>query len=1002
MARKKILGLDLGTSSIGWSFIELDEENETGKISGGSSRIFEPPVEEKSGEPKNVKRRTARGQRRLLARRAMRRDSMIRHLVKAGLFPATHEEQQALMNAENPYHLRTIGLDNQLTPYQFGRALFHINERRGFKSNKKTDKKDKENSKMLAGISELEKQITASGSRTLGEHLYRLSRNGGKTRCRHTRRSMYEAEFETLWKAQQGFNPALDDELKERIRKTIFDQRPLRIQKGLVGLCSLEKKWDRVNSEGKRFKSGKKRCMRAHPFFQRFRFLQDVNAMKINGAPLTIEQRKSLIESLEKHQIVTWKGVRRTFKLGELDQINLERSETKELHGADTSCRMREAVGKEQWAALDEKTKEGIFEAITTIEIKDDDPTPILKLLTRKFGLKKEAAQKLAALPLELEPGYANLSLKAIKKLLPHLENGLLYSDAVIEAGYVKKVETKDHPKLDAPSFLRNPVVMRALHETRKVVNAICAKYGAPDEIRVELARDLKLSQRRKSELKSEQTAGKKERDSAIDEIKKRGVERPSEEDILKYRLWLEMECKCPYTGKPIGIETLFTSDIDIEHIIPFSRSLDDSFGNKTLCFHDENLRKGNRTPLKAYGADEQRWGEITQNIKHLRQKNEGKYSRFFMKELPDDLPSRYLNDTRYISREAGDYLRAICKNVNVTKGGITAILRREWGLNSLLHAPAGDEVKTKNRDDHRHHAIDAVVIALTTKGTINRLSRASGGGWRIRIPDFTPPWPSFRQEMEGLVKNMVVSHRPSRKISGALHEETNYGPTSEKGVFVYRKKVEDIKTSMLEKIRDEGIRKIIMAQVERHGGDIKKAAAEGYFITGKDGSKMPIKKVRIGENKGNVRLILDAEGKPYRAVEYGSNHHVEIFESPDGNKWEGRFVTMMEAARRARLSKGKDAIVNRTPDADKTGWKFIMSLAPNDMVRIGQDGEGEIYRLQKMSGATTQIVFRKHNSGIVELNDKSFLNIMPNPLNKRGCQKIRVTPIGEVKPAHD
>ncbi len=1001
MARKKILGLDLGTSSIGWSFIELDEENQTGNISGGSSRIFEPPVEDTiKWEPKNVKRRTARGQRRLLARRAMRRDSMVRHLVNAGLFPATNEEQQALMNAENPYRLRAIGLDMALTPHQLGRALFHINERRGFKSNKKTDKKDKENSKMLAEISELEKQMTASGSRTLGEHLYRLFRNGGKTRCLHTRRSMYEAEFEALWKAQQSFNPTFDDAQKAHIKETIFYQRPLRIQKGLVGLCTFES-WKAKDAEGREFTTGKKRCMRAHPLFQRFRFLQDVNAMKINGSPLTTEQRNALIESLERHQKVSWKGVRRTFKLEE-HHINLERGETKELHGADTSCRMREAVGKEQWAALDEKTKEGIFEAITTIEPKDDDPASILKLLTRKFRLKKEAAQKLAALSMELEPGYANLSLKAIKKLIPHLENGILYSEAVMEAGYVKKVETKDHPKLDAPPFLRNPVVMRALHETRKVVNAICAKYGAPDEIRVELARDLKLSQRRKSELKSEQKAGQNERKYAINVIRERGVERPSEEDILKYRLWQEMGFKCPYTGKAIGIETLFTSDIDIEHIIPFSQSLDDSFGNKTLCFHDENLRKGNRTPWEAYGSDEQRWGEITQNIKHLKQRNEGKYSRFFMKELTDDLPTRYLNDTRYISREAGNYLRTICKNVNVTKGGITAILRREWGLNSLLHAPAGDEMKTKNRDDHRHHAIDAAVIALTTKGTINRLSQASGGGWRIRIPDFTPPWPSFRQEMEGLVKMMVVSHRPSRKISGALHEETNYGPTAEKGKFVYRKKIEDLKTPMLGKIRDEGIQRIIMAKVEQHDGDIKKAAAGGFFLTGKDGNKIPIKKVRIRENKGNVRLILDAEKKPYRAVEYGSNHHVEIFESPDGNKWEGRFVTMMEAARRARLSKGKEAIVNHMPDVDKTGWKFVMSLAPNDMVRIGLDGEGEIYRLQKMSGATTQIVFRKHNSGIVELNDKSFLNIMLNPLKKRGCQKIRITPIGEVKPAHD
>lgn len=1034
MARKKILGLDLGTSSVGWALIEQDEEKEAGNLIGLGSRIFEPPVEAKTEEPKNLKRRSKRSMRRLLARRAMRRDTLVRRLVKAGLLPASPQERDALMNAENPYRLRALGLDAPLTLYQFGRALFHIDERRGFLSNKKSAKgkdKKKENGEILKEISTLGEEITDSGARTLGEYLYRLQRQAEKNRetaplrRRHTSRKMYETEFEALWNAQQKHHPELTDDLKKRVRDTIFFQRPLRLQKGLVGLCTFFQ-WRAKDDKGKEFTTGKKRCMRAHPLYQRFRMLQDMNGMRINGECLTPADRNKLIAKLEKSKELSWEQVRKVLNLpDERDIINLER-DSKKLKGLHTVQQLEKIIGKIGWAALDEKNREGIFEAITTIDDEEENPVRVINLLTGKFGLSREVAEKLANLG--LEESYAPLSLKAIKIILPHLESGMVYMARDENAGAlnaaVKQLRDKGtisaserhfitaaskmlgvadirtgRPKLPAAPLIRNPVVQRALNETRRVVNAIIAKHGVPDEIQVELARDLKLSRDRRTDLIKEQNAAGKERDEAKKFFEEHGRQ-ASGEDILKYRLWKECGAKCPYTGKSISEGQLLgaSGEVHIEHIIPFSRSFDDGFNNKTLCFADENRTKNNFTPMEAYGRDEQRWGEIMQNIQRLPN---AKRNRFTMKELPTDLPSRYLNDTRYMSREARDYLRIICPTVRATKGGLTAKLRYFWGLNGILREGEENPQNKKNREDHRHHAIDAAVIALTSAGALQRLSRANAIEGRVHADDFQPPWVGFRADVAGKVKTMIVSHRPSRKISGALHEETNYGKTGEAGVFVSRKPVETLTDKMIENIRDEAIRQIIQDGVQRHG-DLKKAASAGFFIVGKEGRKCLIKRVRVlgTISEGSYNIFKDAQGNPYRAAPYGNNHHVEIFESPDGNKWEGRFVTAMEAAHRARIS--KTAIINRQPDVDKQGWKFKMSFSINDAVRIGNDGKADIYRVQMMSGPDNRIGFRKHFAAGSEKDVGIFLRGSPNAIKSQGCVKIAITVLGEEKPAHD
>lgn len=1028
MARKKILGLDLGTSSVGWALIEMDEENGDGKVAGIGSRIFEPPVEAKTEEPKNLKRRAKRSMRRLLARRAMRRDTLVRRLVKAGLLPANPRERDALMNGENPYRLRALGLDAPLTLYQFGRALFHIDERRGFLSNKKSPKgkdKKKESGEILKEISTLGDEIATSGARTLGEYLYRLQRQAEKKcetvplRRRHTSRKMYETEFEALWNAQQKHRPALTDELKKLIRDTIFFQRPLRMQKGLVGLCTFFQ-WRAKNpKDGKEFTTGKKRCMRAHPLYQRFRMLQDVNSMRINGECLTPDDRKLLIAKLEKYKELKWEQVRKALSLDERDLINLER-ESKKLKGLQTIQLLEKIVGKNVWAELDEIKREGIFEAITTVDDDEENPVRVISLLTGKFGLSREMAEKLANLG--LEESYAPLSLKAIRLILPHMESGKVYMAKTEKEGAlnaaVKQLKDKKtisvserhfiaaaskmlgvadihtgKPKLPSAPLIRNPVVQRALNETRRVVNAIIAKHGVPDEIQVELARDLKLSRERKTDLIKEQNAAGKERDEARKFFEER-ERQASGDDILKYRLRKECGGRCPYTGKTISDGLLLgdTGEVHIEHIIPFSRSFDDGFNNKTLCFADENRTKGNLTPWEAYGRDEQRWGEIMQNIQRLPN---AKKNRFTMKELPQDLPSRYLNDTRYMSREARDYLRIICPTVRATKGGLTAKLRYFWGLNGILREGEENPQNKKNREDHRHHAIDAAVIALTSIGALQRLSRANAIEGRIHADGFPPPWTNFRADVAEKARTMIVSHRPSRKITGALHEETNYGKTGKAGVFVYRVPVDRLTMPMLEKIRDPKVREIIQRQVELHGDP--KSAAEHCYLEPHPGQKTPINKVRILENKTENALlpIQDDSGSPYRYAKYGNNHHIEIIENTTDGRWDGKVVTAAEAARRARIHKTGIVQIEHGPE-----WRLVMSLTQNEMVVISDDGKQRYFRVQNVP-LSKQLMFREHFSANIEDKDAQLLKY-PNSLKPLQPKKVTATCLGDIRETHD
>jgi len=991
------LGLDIGSNSLGWSI--LDMNNAT--IIGTGVRVFPEGVDRdtKGTEiSKNQTRREARGARRMKFRRSLRKSKLVKLLQDNGLLPKKAEELFELMSVV-PYDLRSKGLDEELSLYEFGRCLFHINQRRGFKSNRKTGKSN-EDGVVAKSAGELQMKVNSINCRTLGEYFAKIDPEQERIRGQYTFRSMFEHEFDLLWEKQSEYHPdILTEEFKPKIKEeTIFFQRPLKPSDDLIGDCSLEE--------------DEKRCPRGDWYARRFRILQDLNNLIIRNpdgseAILDNDQRRQVLGELLLKKEVRFDRLRKLLGLLETQIFNLEDDgqETK-LKGDEFAAQLRskKILGAKGWKALDIKEQIEINEVIIDDDVTDEQ---LIEMLVEQHNFSKKQAEE--TLSLTLPQRYMRFSRIAIQKLLPFMEKGFKTHEAVKEVygDQVFKQQKVGLDKLDMPEDLRNPIVQKALYEVRKVVNAIIREYGKPDSITVEMARDVcgSKDQRRKVAFKNKEN--EKLNDMARKElIENIGIINPSRNDIIKYKLWNECGYECPYTGRSISQNSLFGNnpEFQVEHIIPYSRCLDDSYMNKTLCYVRENIDKGNQTPYEFYCGNTEQYEGIKQRIACLPYP---KKQRFLEKDVElDGFVQRQLNDTRYISKEVVSYLKRLGVAVRGTKGQSTAALRHSWGLNNILSYTAPG---IKNRDDHRHHAIDAAVVALTTSKHLKELARCK---YSVEGRKFTEPWEGFRDELEHKVNEIIVSHRVTRKLSGQLHDETAYGPTGlkdKKGqfIFVYRKKLEDLTLPMVNKIVDPVIKKIVIGRLKEYGIDpVKKQKIDKevwseplYMITKTNKRGPQIKKVRIRDVFNNMINIKDRDGKPYRSVAPGSNHHIEIVEYKDKNgkiKKEGHVVTMFEAVKR---SQNKRPVIKTNHGPDK---KFFCSLAKNEMFMLEvADGTHVPHRIQKIV-QDGRISLRQHTfAGKISESDLPPLIQRRTPNTLRGY-KISVDPLGRIYSAND
>ena len=641
-----------------------------------------------------------------------------------------------------------------------------------------------------------------------------------------------------------------------------------------------------------------------------------------------------------------------------------------------------------------------------------------------------------------VKQGYGNKSAKFICKLLPHLQEGKMYSEAAEAAG-VRHSDSMTAQERDERSLLeeipllqknalRQPVVEKILNQMINLVNALKREHGEIDEVRVELARELKMSREEREEATRSNNAREKENEKTAERIKGEHGLTPTKSRIQKYRLWQESGGCCIYCGKRFGIKQFLEGEeIEVEHIIPRSILFDDSMSNKVCACRSCNQEKGNRFAMEYIQSKgwEQDYIKRVDSLFHDKNISYSKRQRLLMlpKDLPEDFIERHLRLSQYISREAQGILRKGIRLVSASEGGVTAKLRQLWGYDNILrdlnlerYRSMGEtEVVTvehrdgertderikdwSKRKDHRHHAIDALVVACTRQSYIQRLNRVNAEAdreemdafireqqqkpthsrgeklsllehWLIRQPHFTTG------VVKGQVDKILVSLRPGKRTisrgrniykrsgktdvqrgilipRGALSEETIYGVISVDGEnkVVCKYPLQSLKPKDVGYIVDEVLRKKVRERITQRGE--KEAFAEPLYLD--EAQTQEVSSVRCFTGKDLSKLVplrYNAESEAVGFVAPGNNHHLALYRDVDGRLVES-VVTFWQAV--ARIRYGLPAIVTHPREVMEQAFSIpdlpeeVLEALPisrlrlmevlriNDMFLIGmKDGE--------------------------------------------------------------
>jgi CRISPR-associated endonuclease Csn1 len=1037
-----VLGIDAGHASVGWAVIEIDGNDRPLRLHSAGVRRFEAGVEgdieRGRDETLSKKRREARGPRRQTWRRQWRMRQVFRALQRAVLLPSTesadHDSRhitlleldkqlrkdfaisnERVANHVFPYQLRALAVEQLLPPFALGRALYHLAQRRGFLSNLKANKDDDERGKVKKGISELR---TAMGDQTLGQYFASLDPEQQRIRSRWTARSMYLDEFARIWQAQSPHHPQLTPEVEKSIRSAIFAQRPLKPQTRLIGRCDLE--------------PYRRRAPAACIPFQKFRLLQRLNDLEVTCPDgeireLSCDERQKLFTALDREGDLSWAAVRKLLgmkKSREFDrnfEFNFEAVDEKKLVGNRTGAKLRTVLGT-TWDEWNEERRTKFVDDLLSFESEPE----LVEHLKCVWGIPEPQSLQLA--DLRLEQGYGSHSRRAIRKLLPLMAEGNNYSSAR-KKQYPNRMEAREPEKFLPPfakqmKTVRNPAVARTMAELRKVVNALIRKFGRePEFVRIELSRDLKNSRDRREQMSKKRDANEDSRSKALARLlKDMGEHYATDRNVLKVRLAEECNWQCPYTGRSFGMEELVgdESQFDIEHIIPFSRSLDNSFVNKTLCYHEENRRrKQGHTPFEAYGRSPE-WPSILDRVRHFRSDCAPRKLQLFLCETlrnADDFIARQLNDTRYLSRAAGEYLSVLYGGrwdaagklrVQVSPGQLTAYLRRAWDLNRILGTS-----ENKSRADHRHHAIDAFVIGATDPKMVNKLSDAAEQAEHSHINELfvevALPWKKYDvKQIREVIDRIKVSSRVNRKLNGSLHDATILGrPKDETGkpsdARHVRKPLSKMSVGEIEAIVDDKVRQVVKEKLEKIGGDPKKAFADPNnhpYLTSRDGRLIPIHSARIRKPDATIAI---GKGSRLRYVCTGDNHHMEIVATLDERgqqkKWRGVPVSRFEAVERRRLGA---SIIQHDHGPN---CQFVFSLTNGEHVLLpNADGTQRLLRVTVISGQ--QIEFVDHNDARpITIRKKlpgARVRLAIDALRAGKAEKVTVDPCGKLWPAGD
>jgi CRISPR-associated endonuclease Csn1 len=1056
---------DLGETSIGWALFKLSEEGGALRpvaLIDAGVRLFENGRDPQKGEALGALRREPRAARRRRDRILQRRRYLHNLLEASGLMPpAGDRAARDAFFSSDPYQLRKRGLSEALTAHEFGRIILHLNQRRGFKSNRKANADENENGKIAQGAAALLTRLEAEGFDTVGafyadrqsaprvrdRKAVRIRLNGKGANAAYEfypQRAMVENEFDRLWDTQARHRPTLLTEaLKAELRHALFYQRPLKDPP--VGRCT--------------FFPEERRLARGRLLAQEFIIYQKLNNLRYGDEEkqLTLSERDALAAILLSGKKLGWDNVRKKLKLASEAILNLEEGGEKELAPNPIPARFEGTAKKPgpfhgAWAKVPRETQDLVIEKVLSV----DDPDALVAWGADALGLSAENAERLARVV--LPDGHIAVSEKAALIIVSELKREVVTYDEACRRAGLQHSSFEDGEFFDRlPPYNRissmqrhlgfgtgdpndppdkrfgriaNPTVHIALNQLRRVLNDIADRYGKPDEIVIEVARELRKSKREKDEDKKRRDQNEAANKARRVELANAGLHREGDrrvgEKLLRMRLWEELGPSprlCPYTGEPISLSMLLSDAVEIEHILPYSRTLDDSPANLTVALLRANRLKRNLAPDEAAARfpDIFDKGGMRARTRAMPANKRWRFEDGAMEkfEAQKSFEDRQLRSTQYLSRIAREYVSklypatdasgAARNHVWVVTGALTGQLRRKWGLN------LGDRNR-KNRDDHRHHAIDACVIGVTDRSLVQRISaiaaREEREGVDRLLADLEEPYAGYRDEVIAAMERLKhrISHRARHgaidpdnpaQTAGKLHEDTNYGlvrklpenaAALELGNVVRRKLVEDLKPGDIAKVRDDALR-TQLTEVANSAGDDEKAVAAALAAWS---AQTGVRRVRVLKQEGAIVPIKSRKtGEPYRYVTPAENVWVDIIEDGDG-VWRGVFVDIFAAHSGA----AKDWRIIY-PDG-----KFIMRLRKGDTVQLF-DGQGKnevkkVFRLGEK--ANLLYLAATHEGGELQKrhDDKDdpfrwdFANIAK--LKERRARRVRFTATGRMK----
>lgn len=1076
---KRVLGLDLGSSSIGWAIIEeysneISSENvisDKDKIVGIGSRIIPLSTEENTqftkGQAltKNADRTKNRTQRKGYDRYQLRRALLLEKLSQLGMYNGKTLKLSKL----ELWELRAKAVHEQITLLELGRVLCHINQKRGYRT-VKADYGDKKQGAYVSQVIERHKEINEHGL-TIGQFLYNGLKANTAFRCKERifPRIAYMEEFNAIMSCQKTFYPeVLTEEAIAHIRDyIIFHQRPLKSCKHLVGKCSLEKHYKECN--GQLRDCSPKVAPRTSPIFQVCKIWESINNLKIQNKfneilYISLEQKQEIFnfmninEKLKANDLKSKLGIKsKEWQFSKAVGSGLQGNTTycainkalgnhkeyKHLLKFDLNIDCKEVVNTETGEITEVKAINASFEKQPLYELwhalySISDIEELKETLINKFKVTdEEVLDNLCQIDF-VKAGYSNKSSRAIRKVLPYLQDGMQYHDAKIMAGYNDTTLTKEQNEARELAVkllpirkgeLRQPVVEKILNQLVNLVNALMEEHGRFDEIRVELARELKQNKEERDATTKAMARNQKQNEEIAKRIQDEYGLTPTRSRIQKYKMWEETEHVCIYCGKTVSAkEFLLGFGAEVEHIIPRSVIFDDSFANKVCSCSECNKDKNNRTAFDYMKTKSE--GDFTAYIERINDLAERdkisntKRKKLLMpgSELPTDFIERQLRESQYIAKKAKEILQTICHNVYSTSGSITDFIRHLWGWDEILHTLNFSRYQTvgltemvereingkkveveriagwSKRMDHRHHAVDALTIACTKQGYIQRINNLNSlkdisfssfaddkqdtaTRQRLtRLERYIKMQPHFTTaEVQQAVEGIAVSFKSGKRAAsigkryiyrggkricvqsgiiiprGALSEESVYGRIHDyktgKQEYVIKYKIGNISLKDLESVVDKEIREILRQRLEQFGGKPEKAFAEP--VLDHQGHAIRSVRCRTGLN-ATVPVRYNERNEPIAFVKPGNNHHVAIYEDEKG-KLQEHIVTFWHAVERKKhgiptiitnpaevwdnvTDRMSESFLNQLPPS--TNWKFKFSMQQNEMFILGMEEE--------------------------------------------------------------